>query len=486
MEWSTFWASFKSTIDDRKDLSNTKKLHYLRQAVQDPDIQLLLHSPSETPDMYLEVIQELKLRFNKIREIHRHLTKALLQLPSPKQTRVDLRRLVDIVKRTIDSLKATKHYDIESFLTSLIYVILPSRLQTLWDQNTKKDKGVPPVTQLLTFIMEHAETLPSTQPSSEKPVETPNKKTPRKPERKQEQQSSRQRGNIHVVSPTPTYKWECALCRPDKHPLHSCPKWLAYNVTQRLGHIQAKNLCSNCLVGGHTTSVCKSTYRCRECGQPHHTTIHQQTATVTPINSSTVQSHQVPDALMTTAQVLLGPRGQELKARALIDSGAGLSLVSRWVAQLLELPLEPSKLLFSAVQGAPCKPLTSLFISPLQNKGKQILCKPAVVQVVTCDLPPEPIQPVSDLPHLMGLELAVTTYHIPGRIDILLGADLAPHKQLLRAGTETEPIAQATHFGWALSGPVQRKTHSKAPVPANHHQVQATEQQLDHLLSQFW
>ena len=341
--------------------------------------------------------------------------------------------------------------------------------------------------QLLTFIREHAETLPSTQPSSEKPVETPSKKTPRKPERKQEQQPSRQRGSIHVVSPTSTYKWECALCRPDKHPLHSCPKWLAYNVTQRLGHIQAKNLCSNCLAGGHTTSVCKSTYRCRECGQPHHTTIHQQTATVTPINSSTVQSHQVPDALMTTAQVLLiGPRGQELKARALIDSGAGLSLVSRRVAQLLELPLEPSKLLFSAVQGAPCKPathLTSLSISPLQNKGKQIFCKPAVVQVVTCDLPPEPIQPVGGLPHLMGLELAD---HIPGRIDILLGADLAPQimvKQLLRSGTETEPIAQATHFG---CGPVQRKTHSKAPVPANHHQVQAREQQLDHLLSQFW
>ena len=434
MEWSTFWASFKSTIEDRKELSNTQQLHYLRQAVKDPDVQLLLHSPTETPEMYLEVVQELKARFNKTREIHRHLTKALLDLPSPKQTRVDLRRLADTVKRTMDSLKATKHYDLDSFLTSLVYLILPPRLQTLWEQNSKKEKGVPPVTQLLTFIRKHAETLPSTQssshPSSDKPVETPGKKNPRKSDRKQDQQSPRPRGNVHLVAPSPSYRWECALCRPEKHPLHTCPKWSAFNVTQRLGHIQAKNLCSNCLAGGHATSACKSTYRCRECSQPHHTTIHQQSSTVTPINSSTVQSHQVPDALMTTAQVLLiGPRGQELKARALIDSGAGLSLVSRRVAQLLELPLEPSKLQFSAVQGAPCKPakhVTSVILSPLQNKEKKILCKPAVVQMVTCDLPPEPIQPVGDLPHLMGLELADPAYHTPGRIDILLGADLAP------------------------------------------------------------
>ena len=283
------------------------------------------------------------------------------------------------------------------------------------------------------------------------------------------------------------------MCHPEKHPLHACSKWAAFNVTQRIAHIKSKSLCSNCLAGGHATAACKSTYRCRECGQAYHTTIHQQpAAAATPINSSTVQSHQVPDALMTTAQVLLiGPRGKEVKARALIDSGAGLSLVSRRIAQLLDLPLEPSKLQFSAVQGAPCKPsnyLTSLIISPLLDREKQILCKPAVVQMVTCDLPPEPICPVTELPHLMGLQLADTTYHLPGRIDILLGADLAPQimvKQLL-AGTDSEPIAQATQFGWAISGPVTRMNSSSPPIQSFHHQIQSSEPKLDQLLFQFW
>ena len=150
---------------------------------------------------------------------------------------------------------------------------------------------------------------------------------------------------------------------------------------------------------------------------------------------------------MTTAQVLIsGPNGEEIKARALIDSGAGLSLVSRRVAQILNLPLEPAKLQLSAVQGEISKPLkhvTMLHISPLQNRQKKILCKPAVTQMVTSDLPTEPVHPVGDLPHIMGLQLADPDYYNPGRIDILLGADMAPKimvKELLRDGTDAEPI----------------------------------------------
>ena len=493
MEWSSFWSNFESTIDSRKELTNAKKLHYLRMAIKDPDIQLMLHSPIETPDRYLKVVEELKLRFDRTKDIHKHIVRNLLGMDIYKHNQTELRRLADLFQRTTDSLKATKFYDSDYLLSSILYMHLTPKTQTMWDQSTRKDKGIPTVSAFIKYLQDLSLSLPPTTTSSDKPVDNSAKKAPRKASPKQEPSSPRHKSNIHVVAPSPSYKWDCALCRPDKHPLHVCPKWSAYTMAQRMEHIQLKKLCSNCLAGGHVTSACKSTYRCRECNQPHHTTIHQQSSSITPINSTTVQSHQVPDALMTTAQVLLiGPRGQTLKARALIDSGAGLSLVSRRVAQLLDLPLEPSKLHFSAVQGAPCKPanfLTSLVISPLQNKDKKIVCKPAVVQMVTCDLPPEPVHPVTDLPHLMGLELADTTYHLPGRIDILLGADLAPQimvKRVLRSGAETEPIAQATQFGWIISGPVQRKNTSTSLIPTHHHQLQASEPELIHLLKQFW
>ena len=128
MKWASFWAAFTTTVGGRTDLSDTKKLIYLRKAVKDPDTQLLLHSPSETPELYQEVVKELQSRFNRTREIHRNLTQSLLQLPTAKQTRLDLRRLVDSIKQTIESLKTTGHYDIDAFLTSIVYLSLPSRL----------------------------------------------------------------------------------------------------------------------------------------------------------------------------------------------------------------------------------------------------------------------------------------------------------------------------------------------------------------------
>ena len=66
LERSSFWASFKSTIEDRKELSNTQRLHYLRQAILDPELQLLLHSPAETSDFYLEVVLELRNVLTKL------------------------------------------------------------------------------------------------------------------------------------------------------------------------------------------------------------------------------------------------------------------------------------------------------------------------------------------------------------------------------------------------------------------------------------
>ena len=75
LDWSSFWVALKSTIEDRAELSNTQRLHYLRQAITDPELQLLLHSPAETPGFYTEVVEELKERFDKSREVHRLLTR---------------------------------------------------------------------------------------------------------------------------------------------------------------------------------------------------------------------------------------------------------------------------------------------------------------------------------------------------------------------------------------------------------------------------
>ena len=458
MGWSTFWATFKSTVDDRPELNNSQKLNYLRQAIKDPALQLLMNSPLEGPDTYQDLVDELKDRFQKTKEIHQVIVKTVTSISSPKYTRADLRLFYDTMKTSITNLKSTSHYDIESFLSSLAYSTLPNKLQILWDQATKKQKGVLPITELLAFIKDHAETLPApTTPSGEKTSPATKKEQP-----------ARGRNNVHTTSSSSAtstataapYKWDCVICKPEKHPLHLCPQWASYSMEQKLALISDNNLCSNCLHGGHTTAACRSKYRCNDCRQKHHTSIHQHAATPV-LSHSTANSHQVPDALMTTAQLLLiGPHGEELKARALIDSGAGISLVTQRVTDLLNLHLEPARLRLAVAQGETTKPLqhlTQLHISPLHNRSLKMPCHPAVATVVTANLPSQPVPPVTDLPHLLGLQLADEMYNLPGPIDILLGADMASRiisTNLPRQGKPTEPIAQATQFGWTISGPV--------------------------------
>ena len=408
-----------------------------------------------------------------------------------KYTRTDMRRLADTTTRHASSLKAIGHFTLEAFFTSLLHTLLPFKAQQIWDQQVKKEKGVPPYQRMLKFISEQAESLAPTTISVHHGERTPDsgKRPPKKPEKKQEP-SSRPRTNIHVVAPTSTYKWDCALCSNEKHPLHVCPKWSSFNITQRMGHIQAKSLCSNCLAVGHTTSQCKSKFRCRECGQQHHTTIHQNNASNTPMNSSLFTRR--PDGLMGTAQLLLrGPQGQEVKARALIDFGAGISLISKKITQQLGLPMKTDHREYTGVQGTPCpssKYTTSLTLSPLLNRDLQITCQPAVVQVVTSDLPVAPVLPVTDLPHIMGIHLADADYHTPGKIDILLGCEMT--SEILagatpRIGKKGQPTAISTHFGWTNSGEVQHLHPSSKPLPSHHTQSTPTDVPLEELISRF-
>ena len=467
MEWSTFWQKFSDAVDSKSHLSDTTKLTYLRQAVQDPAVQVMLNSPTEGPDTYKQLVKALHKRYERTKKIHRDLVQRLMNMTDAKNTSTDLRKLVDEATAYIGSIKQTGHFTLETFLTSMLYSRLPYKVRLDWDDHHTEEKVVAPYSKLLEFVSNRAYSLADNQPTLNK-ADTPEKRTPRASEKKSN--SYPKRSNIHVATPAPTYKWDCLFCKPEKHPLYLCPKWQSYSVQHRLTLVQQKKLCHNCLAVGHSSDNCRSYYKCKECQQSHHTTLHQAATPSTPVNAAV--SSQVPDALMMTAQVLLtGPKGENTQARALIDPGAGISLVSSKMAQKLHLPLTKSNLQFSGVQGTPCKSarhITELSLSPLQG-SQAVKVRAAVVPVVTNDIPAQEIAPVDDLPHLTGLGLADPTFHLPGKIDILLGADVYPQimkKNQMITGPVADPAAQETIFGWAIVGPVRSKGKRVHPVPA--------------------
>ena len=400
LDWNTFWASISSIIKDRKEPNLTQRLHCLREAIPYSALQLLLHSTAENSD-FSTTSRE---KFNKTQELHTLLCKTLIYLPGSKQTRTNLSKLVDLVERTISSLKTIKHSNSDSFLSSLVCSILISNLQTSWAQllfiftsfpifnqpffrssiNLSSDLQ----SQLLLFLRKHAETLPASgAPLPSHSFEpTPRKNSTKKTDKRQQPQP-KQRSHVYSVS-SPSFTL----------------------TSQQL---------------------------------PDALLIHQGATSAVHVSSTLSESQQLPDALLMTVEVLLkAPDGQLLKARAFISPDAGLSLISTQTVQALKLPLEASTTTFSTVQGTECKGsqhLTSVITSPLHSK-LNIQCTPADVRTVT------------------------GTFNISGRVDILLEAVAKlPIRFLPIIASASEPGAQYIISGWAITGtakaqgPLQQK-----------------------------
>ena len=463
MEWANFWMKFSDVVDKKEHLSTAAKLTYLKQAITDPAVQVMLNSPTEGPETYKTLVKALHKRYERTKKIHRDLVGKLVSLPEARNTSTDLRKLVDDTTAYMASIKQTGHYNLETFVTSMIYSKLPYKVKLDWDDHHSEEKVVAAFPKLLEFVSNRAYSLADNQPTVSK-AETPDRRPPRAADKRPSGYPPR-RANVHVVTTPTIYKWDCMLCTPEKHPLYLCPKWLHLTLQQRLDQVKQKKLCNNCLAVGHTAETCRSRYRCKECQQPHNSTLHPLQAPVVAVVSPELEA-----ATMMTAQVLLtGPRGERIKARALIDPGAAISLITSRAAQQLNLPLTKTDLHFSGVSGTPCKPArhcTELYISPLQ--GTQALqLKAAVVPVVTAQIPAQEMAPVDDLPHLAGLPLADPTFHIPGRIDILLGAKVFANILTKRmvTGAEGDPAALETIFGWAIVGAVRSLEKYNRPTP---------------------
>ena len=476
LAWPTFWQKFSATVHVHNDLPESTKLAYLRTAITDPEAAILLNPAIDGPETYERLVKELHQRYARTRKIHRGLVNKLSTLPPAKYQSKELRKLLDSATSYVDCLKTTKQFSLDEVITSMIYNKLPYKMQVDWDDD-HDDEKVAPYTELFEYLSKKILTLSDNQTST--PDDKPPVKQEKKPERKQ--QPARQRSQVYTVAPAPQqqHRWECHFCQPEKHPLYVCPKWSAFNVTQKLAHVKAKNLCINCLGVGHLAEECKSTYRCRHCSQAHHTSVHQENQPSQQVTSTLSSSSQLPDALPQTAEVLLKGPGGEVKARALLDSAASVSLITSQITEILNLPIHPSETILTTLKDSTVlksEHLTEVTLSPVHHP-RNIRCRPAVLDSVISNTPIRPFDPVEKFPHLQGLRLADPTYHIPGHVDILLGADM-----WLKLQGNHPPVvdddstigAVDTIFGWVITGtapdpdqPLRGKTCHLQPTISN-------------------
>ena len=258
------------------------------------------------------------------------------------------------------------------------------------------------------------------------------------------------------------------------------------SIQQRGEHIKSRKLCCSCLAPGHQTGDCRSVSRCRSCGGKHHTLVHREHSSLSVVNvvaasntapptevtlpvvnvvaantssPSSIAPTALPSSLMMTSQVLVkGPGGRQTMARTLLDSGATMSLISNRVAHSLQLPRQATTVSFSGAQATPlqvAQTITQVSLCPMTSDNPILSVTAAIVPKVTCDFPLQGASHVRDMPHIKPLALmADPTYHLPGRVDLLLGCDIIPDIMLQEhlVGPKNAPMAVKTVFGWAILG----------------------------------
>ncbi|XP_077276985.1 uncharacterized protein LOC143905440 [Temnothorax americanus] len=133
-------------------------------------------------------------------------------------------------------------------------------------------------------------------------------------------------------------------------------------------------------------------------------------------------------------------------------------------------------------KAATTRGLTSLVIRVKNRDDLRFPIEATVLPRITSPLPNHRVDS-KDWSHLTGLPLADPEYHLPGSIDILLGADsfVSVLRDGRRTGRAGEPDAFNTAFGWVLMGAV-----SPALQVQPLHTFATTLESIDAAVEQFW
>ena len=519
--WHCFWGRFRPAVHENPKIKNPVKMAILLDLVDDPSTTSYLQAQNDgKEDRYLASIKYLQGRFDKPRQLHQLYCQQLHDLPPIKGSSDDLTKTADAIFAAVEGIKRGGQTDIDHVATSMVVSVLPEQLRLQWETKTEANRQVPHIDDLIEFMRTKASnaclaqkqamyhTAPSFKEKKKPPVKAQGKVYANQGEPASaggnEESRPTQTNRPHRGANTGSHM-HCTLCSSN-HPIFSCKQFQDLTVQQRREHSQSASLCFNCLRTGHSARDCSSTFRCRVCRKNHNTLLHIEAPT-TSVNVNHVVHHTQekkkstptarppqPERLLMTSQVLLtNSVGEKVAARAMLDSGAAISVLSNRMMAQLQLTKTEDWMTVSGIESqkhSPARPTTNLTITSLSNPGWTTSIKAVVLPKVTVDLPKHDLSAVKKMPHLQDLQLADPWFHKPKRVDLILDSDvfdqvLLPNKI---EGPPATPSAWETKLGWGIMGryllsQLQSSTTSAVNI-STAEPVEA--EKLNNTLESFW
>jgi len=279
--------------------------------------------------------------------------------------------------------------------------------------------------------------------------------------------------------------------------------------SERLNLAKRAKICFNCLRTTHSSNQCTNENTCKNCGLKHHTLLHLDMRKVSTTEGDTSNeqgkehgpqstvshlgaSHPTTfqNVILSTALVRVsGKNGQTVLCRALLDSGSQSHFVTSSLTTELGIDRINAQVIVNGISSAETtvnEKAEFTVSSRLNNKPYHISA--LVTPRITIDLPVGKMD-TSNWDHLQGVQLADPTFHLPGKIDLLIGAELfyeivQDGKQF---GPEGAPILQNSKFGWIVAGHSNNSTKTD-PTQTTTSIITCctTYRQLEKQIENFW
>ncbi|XP_043478769.1 uncharacterized protein LOC122509074 [Leptopilina heterotoma] len=218
--------------------------------------------------------------------------------------------------------------------------------------------------------------------------------------------------------------------------------------------------------------------------------LNQKESNSTPKNDTVSLNHiRGKTVLLATAKIcVVGKNGERIEIRALLDQGSEVTFITERVVQMLRVKKEPAMIRVTGIDNAflgTAKSLVNVIITPTQNFEKKIPISALVLPKLNNHIVSK-ADYLSDWEHLRDLDLADPTPFDNKEFDMIIGADYYGSLLLpgLIKGPVRSPTAQATVFGWIISGPLNSLNNVSPTSKVVHHCVGLSDIHND--LQKFW
>lgn len=485
--WINFRDTYKSLIHNNDQLTGSTKFRYLKMSIIDKfsPIAHLLENDEGYEDAWNLTLSKYD---DKRKMMERHFQALLTAKKMQSEDCEELQQLTNDFKIHIAALERLSSSEelFKAFIAYLLIRRLDPHTRDLVETDSTLE--IPDWKDLCKKLEKRIKIL-NTMPKPRLPTSKPANNT-RTPQSGTSASNKTVWKSNSLVANKPTSSaraFKCYMCSGE-HRLSQCKDFQNLSVPQRIGKCTEWKICKNCF-GSHGGEQCNNQQTCRTCQQKHNTLLHppsnigQSSSTKAALlqhlqvvsnqeapgqlspeasvyqarsscNASTTINESI--TLLSTAIVKIRDRnGNWHEARALLDSGSDANFITKSVAQALQIHQNPTNVQASGL-GQHSMTISHTISTAIASRDESYYqpLEFLVTSKITGLTPSDPV----NLKHFeipAGLTLADPSFHIPGKIDLLIGNEF--FMELLLTGRiklASGPVLQESVLGWIIAGKI--------------------------------